>query len=177
MSSSSSAAAAVAATAAAAAAAPAAEPQPEPEPNNNNSQVSVDQITAQLQQVILGPVNHIINLPAIGPSAGATGAAEAATSDRRPFVNGAATRPSRDAEARAYVVWDVPGRPELRGIHFGSHPLTWNSLNGRLPGGQYEGSGAHLCQCLEPTVEAATAVYEREALRHGCPRIPRIHYY
>ena len=97
------------------------------------------------------------------------------------MARGAATRPSQDAEARgevrAYVVWAVPGLPHLRGIHIGPHPITWNSLTQQLPRGQYQGSGAHLRRSHVPTVEAATAIYRSEALRHDSPQTPRIHYY
>ncbi len=71
-----------------------------------------------------------------------------------------------------YAVWDVVGKPELRGIWVGPYPRCWQRLCSQLPGGRYGPS----CRLRGATsFDDVVRLYESEAPRRGLPLPPPIH--
>ena len=75
-------------------------------------------------------------------------------------------------DIRHYAVWVVSGRPDLRGVWHGPHPLCWERLAAQLPGRRAVG-GVRLKRAA--SLEEAFALYAREAARHGAPLPPPLH--
>ncbi len=74
-------------------------------------------------------------------------------------------------DVRWYVVWRVPGRGDLVGIHEADGLEGWRALERRLPTGRYVTSGAALRRAAGRA--EAIDLYASEAQRHRSPLPPR----
>ena len=90
------------------------------------------------------------------------------------LATGPPNEPPREGEGfRFYAVWEVPGRPDARGLWWGPQPQCWRSLAECLPGGRY-GPGVHLRGY--PSWQDAAAGYLRDAAGRGAPQPPPLHF-
>ena len=72
---------------------------------------------------------------------------------------------------RCYAVWQVQGRPELQGVHFG--PSAWAGIEERLPQSTYSYKTGSRLRRFD-SLAAGVAGYLDEAGRHGAPVPPRL---
>ena len=72
---------------------------------------------------------------------------------------------------RCYAVWQVQGRPELQGVHFG--PSAWPGIEERLPQSTYSYKTGSRLRRFD-SLAAGVAGYLDEAGRHGAPVPPRL---
>ena len=111
------------------------------------------------------------------PSAAAASSAEPDPHSKKQAAAGDAP-PQADVPGLApvpwYVVWDVPGAADLRGLHGG--PSSWANLARQIPGGKYRTGRDHLRRAKEG-FEQALEVYQNEAARHGAPLPPPVFWW
>ena len=79
---------------------------------------------------------------------------------------------SRVPITRCYSVWWIPGFPSLTGVHVGGI-RAWAFLLGYIDGQRYTPSRARLRAADD--VDAAVALFDREAARHGVEPVPKIY--
>ena len=72
---------------------------------------------------------------------------------------------------RYYAVWQLPGYPELAGVHHGPYPDCWNGLVA-LAAGSDTGNQAPFRHRRFRTLEAAVVGFEKEAIKHGVFQSP-----
>ncbi len=111
------------------------------------------------------------------PQASAVGAAPAAThasavggapAGTHASAVGAAPAATGEAEeARWYVIWHIPERPDFFGVVRSAEPGAWDRVACLLRNGMYPGSRAHLRRATD--YAEAQELYRREYRRHGLP--------
>ncbi len=146
-----------------------AEPDPEP---------PVQDVTEALQRLtIQAPVTHDVERDA--PVAVRTPVNRAVECDTQAPVTRAEGAAPVIVQAprveRVYVIWVVPGHPELTGIHVGGRDL-WGRIIEQLPGHCYSyRAGMRLRRA--DSVEEGRRLFSAEAARHRVEHHPQVFWY